>query len=184
MKWTILSGTNRPQSKTLSFSLYLSDRLKAELEKSDTVTILDLQDLPPGLFKPEAYAQKPSEFEPFSRTILESDGILSVIPEYNGGAPGIFKYFIDMLPFPESLQGIPCAFFGLSAGKFGALRPIEQMQQIFGYRNAFIFPERLFVPGVAEGLNQNGQPTDPFVQKLLDGMLPRFVQFARKLRKA
>ena len=52
------------------------------------------------------------------------------------------------------------AFTGVAAGMFGALRPVEQLQQVFGYRNACIFPERVFVMKVHESLNDAGEIVD------------------------
>jgi NAD(P)H-dependent FMN reductase len=39
---------------------------------------------------------------------------------------------------------------------WGGLRPVEHLQQIFGYRNAFIFPERVFIPNVHHHLTPEG----------------------------
>ena len=36
------------------------------------------------------------------------------------------------------------------AGIWGALRPVEQLQAIFGYRNAYLYPERVFLPGIGK----------------------------------
>ena len=66
-----------------------------------------------------------------------------------------------MLPFPESFERRPVCFIGLSAGIWGALRPVEQLQAIFGYRNALIFPERVFMPGIGKLLDDSGKFTDP-----------------------
>lgn len=59
-----------------------------------------------------------------------------------------------MLPFPESFQHRPVCFVGLAAGIWGALRPVEQLQANFGYRNAFLFPECAFMPGINKLLDE------------------------------
>lgn len=150
---TLLSGTNRPNSNTRK----ITGVVQGIYEKNGTpVRTLDLAGLPPEIFSPESYATKPASFEPFSRMVLESDGLVVITPEYNGGMPGVLKYFIDMLPFPESFEGRPVCFIGLSAGMWGAIRPVEHLQQIFGYRNAFIYPERVFIPGINNQLTPEG----------------------------
>ncbi len=106
-----------------------------------------------------------------------------VVPEYNGGAPGVFKYFIDMLPFPQSLQRLPTLFIGVAAGRFGALRPVEQMQAIFRYRNAYLYPDSIYLMGVHESIDADGKPKDEGTQKLFHQSLDGFIQFARKLEK-
>ena len=52
-------------------------------------------------------------------------------------------------------------FIGVAAGIWGALRPIEQLQSIFGYRNAFIYPERVFLTHINSLLDESGRLKNP-----------------------
>ncbi len=183
MKITLISGTNRPQSKTRRLTSYIEKYFRTLLAKDDQIQLLDLALLPHEIFLPAAYAQKPDSFAPFREAIIKTDGILSVIPEYNGSAPGVFKYFIDMLPFPESLRHKPSAFVGVSDGRFGALRSIEHIQQIWEYRNAFVYPERVFIPFAEKNVDQEGKPTDPKTLELLHSEIDGFLKFAKKILK-
>jgi len=174
---TILVGTNRPNAN----SRKVADHLLAQYEAAgQAARILDLQDLPPAIFAPEAYAEKPEAFAPFADAVLNSSGLHVVVPEYNGGFPGVLKYFIDMLPFPESFEARPVAFTGVAAGQFGALRPVEQLQQIFGYRNAHIFPGRVFVMQVHNSLDDQGQLKDDKLEARLKEQAEGFAAFAQK----
>jgi chromate reductase len=105
-----------------------------------------------------------------------------VMPEYNGGMPGVLKYFIDMLEFPESFERRPVCFIGLAAGVWGALRPVEQLQTIFGYRNAYLYPERVFIPGARHALDETGRLKDPELRGRLQKQAEGFVEFVGKLR--
>src|SRR5258706_3602371 len=144
--------------------------------------VLDLAKLPPEIFSPASYAEKPKAFHPFADAILESSGLVVVTPEYNGSVPGILKYFIDMLKFPESFEQRPVCFVGLAAGMWGALRPVEQLQAIFGYRNAYLFPERVFLPKINDLLDANGRLKDPELIERLRDQQKGFVEFVRKLK--
>ena len=62
-----------------------------------------------------------------------------------------------MLEFPESFEAKPVCFTGLAAGMWGALRPVEQLQAIFSYRNAHILPQRVFLPIVNNLLTPEGE---------------------------
>ena len=179
MKITLLSGTNRPASNTRKVVAQLAE-FYAEI--GQPADILDLAELPPEIFLPSAYAEKPASFARFSAAILASDGVHIVTPEYNGGPPGVLKYFIDMLKFPESFERRPVAFTGLAAGQWGALRPVEQLQAIFAYRNAHLFPERVFLPGIGKQLSAEGRLTDPDAIKRLRAQAAGFVEFVKKLR--
>ena len=142
---TLIVGTNRPGSNTRKVAAQLEE-IYAELKVP--VHVLDLAKLPPEIFAPTSYAEKPKSFLPFADAVLKSDGLHVVTPEYNGSVPTcIFEalYFIDMYSgnFHENFEQKPVCFTGLSAGMWGALlRPVEQLQAIFGYRNAHIFPVR------------------------------------------
>ncbi|HEY1173588.1 MAG TPA: NADPH-dependent FMN reductase [Verrucomicrobiae bacterium] len=176
---TLISGTNRADSNTR--------KVTAEIEaiyrdlKVPTQT-LDLVDLPADLFTPAAYSIKPVGFTKFSDAILNSDGLVVITPEYNGGMPGVLKYFIDMLKFPEAFEHRPVCFVGVAAGMFGALRPVEHLQQIFGYRNAHIYPARVFVPGVMNQLDATGKLKDPELRERFKQQAEGFTTFVEKLK--
>jgi chromate reductase len=175
----ILSGTNRPGSNTRKVTAHIEAiyrKLGVEFQ------VLDLAQMPPEIFSPTSYGEKPASFKAFTDAILASDGLVIVTPEYNGGIPGVLKYFIDMLPFPESFEQRPVCFVGLAAGIWGALRPVEQLQAIFGYRNALIYPERVFMPGIGKLLDSPGQFTGPDIPKRLEAQANGFVGFVEKLR--
>ena len=138
--------------------------------------------MPAEIFLPSSYATKPAGFSKFTDAVLASDGLVVVTPEYNGSVPGVLKYFIDMLPFPESFERRPVCFVGLAAGIWGALRPVEQLQAIFGYRNALIFPERVFMPGISKLLDASGKFTNDDIPKRLTSQATGFVDFVEKLR--
>ena len=114
--------------------------------------------------------------------MLQASGLIVVTPEYNGSMPGVLKYFIDLLEFPESFEHRPVCFVGLAAGMWGALRPVEQLQAIFGYRNAHIFPERVFLPRVGSLLDASGRFKDAELVERLRAQQQGFVEFVRKLK--
>jgi chromate reductase len=177
---TLISGTNRPGSQTLRVTKTLEGYYKAA---GAPTRILDLQDLPVELFSPKSYAEKPASFTPMLEQVLSSEGLVVVTPEYNGSFPGVLKFFIDMLKFPESFEKRPVAFVGVAAGMWGALRSVEQLTAIFGYRNAHIFPERLFLPRIDTQLDADNQFTQPLVRQLAESQAKGFVDFCSRLSR-
>jgi len=174
---TLLVGTNRPGSSTRLVARQI-EGLYAELQYP--VRVLDLAQLPSEVFLPAAYAEKPASFAPFNDLVTQASGLHVVTPEYNGSMPGVLKYFIDLLKFPESLERRPVCFTGLSAGIWGALRPVEQLQQVFGYRNAYIYPERVFIPGLGSQLGADGRLKDKELIGRLRKQAAGFVEFTRR----
>jgi NAD(P)H-dependent FMN reductase len=182
---TLISGTNRPDSNTARVATIVRGIYQGF---NVPLRVLDLAKMPQEIFNPTSYEEKPASFRPFSDGVLQSTGLIVVTPEYNGGIPGVLKYFIDMLKFPESFEHRPVCFVGLSAGIWGALRPIEQLQMIFGYRNAFLYPERVFLPRINDLIDDGGAFKDPDLFKRLTSQAAGFIEFvehvkAVKLRK-
>ncbi|MBN8248183.1 MAG: NAD(P)H-dependent oxidoreductase [Verrucomicrobia bacterium] len=175
----VLSGTNRPESNTRRVTGHLSE-LYSELKIRHE--ILDLATLPAGVFEPASYGEKPAGFRPFADAVLSASGLHIVTPEYNGGMPGVLKYFIDLLKFPESFDRKPVCFTGLAAGMWGALRPVEQLQAIFAYRNAHLFPERVFIPGIGNQLDAQGRLRDAELVGRLRRQAEGFAAFVARLK--
>jgi len=176
---TLIVGTNRPGSNTRKVARQVEQVYR---ELNVPLRVLDLAELPREIFSPESYGDKPAAFSRFTEGVLSSSGLIVVTPEYNGSVPGILKYFIDMLPFPESFERRPVCFIGLGAGMWGALRPVEQLQAIFGYRNAFVFPERVFMPKINDLLDEAGNFKSAAIPGRLRAQARGFIQFVEQLR--
>lgn len=174
----VIAGTNRPGSNTLRIALAAREIL---LERGEEVELLDLAELPPSLFAGASYASKPSGFGRFQEAIDAADGILTVVPEYNGSFPGVLKYFLDMLKFPESLYEKPAAFVGISSGRWGAIRAVEHLQMVFQYRHAHLFGRRVFIPEVGTKLDDSGKLIDVDLAGRLHTTVCGFSDFCRHL---
>jgi chromate reductase, NAD(P)H dehydrogenase (quinone) len=175
----LIVGTNRPGSNSRKVAAQVEECYR---ELKVPVRVLDLAQLPSEIFSPASYAEKPKSFQPFAETVLQAAGLHVVTPEYNGSLPGVLKYFIDMLKFPESFEQKPVCFTGLAAGIWGALRPVEQLQAIFGYRNAHIFPVRVFLPQIHNLLDASGKLKDAELLARLRAQSEGFAGFVEKLK--
>ena len=176
----IISGTIRAGSNSLKISTQVADIYRG---LGETVELVDLQELPPEAFLPGIFSEKPEALtKNFTDKVLNADGLVVVVAEYNGSFPGILKHFIDLLPFPESFDCRPVAFIGLAAGYHGALRAVEQLQMVFAYRNAYLFNRRVFIPGVYKVLGEDGSVTDEEVSKRLSEQAELFRDYVRRLK--
>lgn len=174
----VISGTNRPGARTLTVARTVEKILH---DAGEPAELLDLGRLPQELFSPSSYAAKPLSFEPFQRTILAADGVMTVVPEYNGSYPGVLKLFIDMLRFPESFSEKPAAFVGVANGRWGALRAVEQLEMVFAYRHAHLYGRRVFLPGIGDLLDAAGHLSDPELIDRLRVMALGFAAFCRRI---
>jgi NAD(P)H-dependent FMN reductase len=175
----VISGTNRPGSRTRQVSQIVADRLK---KHTPDVEIIDLAQLSFSGLTGAQYGGSglPTDMASAIAKVDSSDGIVIVTPEYNGSMPGALKYFIDHWSYPRSFEYRPVAFVGLGF-RWGGLRPVEHLQQVFGYRNAFSFPERVFLTNIGDVL-KDGQIVDKMVSDLLDKQANGFVRFIAGLK--
>jgi NAD(P)H-dependent FMN reductase len=177
----IVSGTNRPNSSTLRVARRVEQHYHTAQVRSE---FLCLEDLPPEVFSPTAYSAKPLAFQLIQQKVLDSAGLHIVLPEYNGSFPGVLKYFIDLLKFPESFEHKPAAFVGVASGIWGGLRAVEQLQLVFGYRNAHIFPDRVFISSVMQKFPPDNPPADSQLDERLARQSLHFAQFCGLFKRA
>lgn len=169
----ILSCTDRPGSNAMKVSKYA----ESFVSKHADTRIFSLRNFPLKDVAGGKYGNAPESVKQFNADFLSADGFLFVIPEYNGGFPGILKLFVDYLPFPEALEKRPVSLIGEAAGAFGALRPVEQFEQIIKYRKAHIYPERMLIQRVNDTFDENEGLRSEKLQKLLEAQLNEFPHF-------
>ncbi len=174
----IVVGTNRPGANALRIGKIIQGIYQ---KAGETVDLYGLDQMPREIFDASSYAAKPAGWEKVQQRVVEAKGLHIVTPEYNGGFPGVLKYFIDMLKFPESFEHKPVAFVGEAHGMWGALRPVEQLAAIFSYRNAYLYPERVFIPRVDTVLDGQGKLTDEKIEGLLEKQARGFARFAGRV---
>ena len=173
----IIAGTDRPDSNTLKIAKHIQHIYKTLNEE---VEIIDLKEMKEHLHSDIAYGKESDRMRPYLQKVVSSTGLIVITPEYNGSMPGILKYFIDHMKFPESFEYRPVCFVGLG-WMFGGLRPVEHLQQIFGYRNAFVYPERVFMINAPKVISKEGEITDENVKALLHKQAVGFQKFTHAL---
>ena len=175
----IISATNRLNANSFIVSGLIQ---KIYQSLSADVEILSLKSLPFEILIKDPYpSELPKEIQCFISKLNQSSGFVIVCPEYNGSFPGIFKFFIDHWSYPETFEYRPMVFIGLG-GRFGGLRAVEQLQQIMGYRNGFIYPERVFLQNIKD-LLVGGQIKDEEINKLLYQQSRGFLKFVSALEE-
>lgn len=179
MHIVVVCGTNR----TGALSRLLATEVAETYRNLDaTVDLLDMAELPASILTGSAYKEPTAEVTAIVGRFLKADGAIFVVPEYNGSYPGVLKLFADMLPYPEGFDSRPCAFIGLAAGQFKGLRAVEHFQGVAGYRNAHMFPRRLFI-GDSYTQFVDGKLSDDALTTRLTEQAAGFVDFV-KLFKA
>lgn len=174
----IISGTNRSGSRSHQVALIVQ---KLYMNHGESVELLDLAKLPLQELAEQSYGKNTSAvWNDAIQKVNAAEGLIFVIPEYNGSFPGALKLFIDHWSYPESFEARPVCFIGLG-GTFGGLRPVEHLQQVMNYRNAYVFPQRLFLFHIHKTL-QDGLIQDQTTLNLLKQQVVGFQKFVRALK--
>lgn len=127
---TLISGTNRPNNNTRKVVSIL-ERLYRE--KGVETQVLDLCTLPRDVAFSEVYGNRSDAFaEILVKYVASVDKFVFVVPEYNGGFPGIVKLFLDAAE-PKMWYGKKAAIAGLSAGRSGNLRGMDHLTGVLNY---------------------------------------------------
>lgn len=173
---TIISGTNRPGSRTALVASHYRDELAA-LDLSPA--LLSLGDLPADFLVSDHYGARSEEFAEIEALINQTRFFVFVVPEYNGSFPGALKLFIDALPPGPAFHGKQAALTGLSSGKFGNLRGLEHLNGVLHYLQVATLPFRAHLPQIEQKLNDRGEITDPGALKEIRAQIGLIAQILR-----
>ncbi len=160
---TIISSTNRPGSFSLRFSALYRDLMgsKSQLETK----ILSLESLPPTFAFDNCFGKRTPDFEVLLENyIVNAQRFVFVIPEYNGSFPGILKSFLDASQ-PKSWYGKKAALIGVSQGRAGNLRGIEQFTLILQHLRMHVYFYKLPVSNIEKIIGQN--PSLPIPEEMI-----------------
>lgn len=170
---TVISGTNRSNSRTLQVARHFTVQLK---ESGVEAQLLDLAEVDMGHYVEEMYdpkAMAPALVALQAKYILDVKKIVFVVPEYNGSFPGVVKLFIDGISinqYPKNLGNSHIALIGVSSGKAGNLRGLDHLASIVNHMGGSVIPNKLPLSNVDALINEAGdldhEPTCNALKKL------------------
>ncbi len=173
---TIISGTNRPNSKTKLIADYVYQQIA---QSGSPAALLDLVDLNVPLLQADMYTpngQHPMISKLQSEYIEQAQLLVIISPEYNGSFPGILKLFIDAVSakaYKTTFGGKKAALIGVASGRAGNFRGMEHLTGILNYLNITVMPNKLPVSSVSTFIQDNqvsaelAKTLDAFVEELI-----------------
>ncbi len=179
---TIIAGTNRKGSETeqLADTIFsLIDRMNPSID----LKMLKLIDLPIDFVHCDMYSRDglhPQIRKIQDEFIFPAKKFWFVVPEYNGSYPGIVKVFIDALSVRErdrSFMGKKVCLTGVSSGRAGNLRGIDQLSSIFNYLKLIVMPNLLPVSSISTLKDSDNRIVDIETLKVLQLQAQQFVAF-------
>ncbi len=164
-KITIVTGTNRAGSNSLKVAKHYMEVLE---NKGQEVKLFDLKDLPVSMFHSDMYHSKGEELLTIVDNYMQwADTFVFVIPEYNGGFPGVLKMFIDVVP-PPYLYGKKAGLIGLSSGRLGNCRGTDAFTNVLNYLKVSVYHSKPKLSGIENLLNEQGVLVEENCLKVLE----------------
>lgn len=178
---TIFSGTNRKNNRSKIVATKIYDFLKANTDEE--VLFFSLEDLPTDFAHQDMYSpagQSKALAAIQDKYLIPATKLYFVVPEYNGGIPGILKLFLDACSIREYAAsfhgGKKAALVGVAAGRSGGLRGLEYMTGFLNYLKINVLPNKLPVSTI-EHLLTDDQLTDEGTLKALEAQVKEFLDF-------
>lgn len=171
----LISGTNREDSITRVITDIYAGIFAGMGVKTK---IIDLRFLPHTFAFSALYdnAGLDEDFNKFRQMMLDAKKYVFVVPEYNGGFPGVLKTFIDGLKFPQTFTNKKCALVGLSAGVQGAGLALSHLTDIFNYCGMHVLALKPKLARIEEHLEKN-DITNTLYNALLEKQARQLLEF-------
>jgi len=176
---TIISGTNRPNSRTEFVAQYVFDLIGKFTDEE--INLVKLSDLDSDFVHPMMYSgdhQHPDLSEIQDKYIIPAEKWIMLSPEYNGSYSGIGKVFVDALSvrkYGETFKGKKLGLIGVASGKAGNLRGLDHLTTAFNYLGMAVFPNRLPLSKIEDEI-VDGKLSEEVITEL-DEYLEGFVKF-------
>jgi NAD(P)H-dependent FMN reductase len=126
-------------------------------QSSADYRLLRLEDVPSHFIDTDLYEGRSEAFQQILDDYIAcAEKFVFVIPEYNGGFPGILKTFIDAVP-PRLMHHKKAGLIGLSSGHSGALRGMDQFTNVLNYLKVNVHHHKPKLSQVEKLLNKRGE---------------------------
>lgn len=157
-----------------SLNKKLAENLESLAPDGVTFKYVDIGSLP--LFNQDMELDSyPVEAQVIKDTIIASDGVLFVTPEYNRSIPGVLKNAIDWVTRPSGTQpfdGKPTGVVGASGSTLGTALAQTQLRSVMIYLNTRLLGQpELYLSSAHEMFDEEGMIIDSsnnFLKKYID----------------
>lgn len=174
----VVSGTNRPGSKTAKVAQYIKQVLD---QKGAANSLLDLENLDwaqivPNMYDPNKHPQSLRSLQ--DEIIIPSQKWIIVSPEYNGSFSGAVKMWIDAIStyrYKDTFEGRKTLLVGVASGRAGNLRGMEHITGFFNYLKMHVYPTKLPISQISKVWSDDSPDTE--TDKSLRGLIDEFINY-------
>jgi NAD(P)H-dependent FMN reductase len=164
--YTIISGTNRPNSKTLRVAKVYQGIL---FQKGIEANLLSLEGL-------NVLERNPAYEKIEEEVIIPTSRFIFVCPEYNGSIPGVLKALFDISDIEKCWWGKHALLTGVSTGRAGNLRGMEHLTGILHYLKMRVHHNKLPISVVNTLLEADGNIRDARTLNAIHTQLDEFIE--------
>jgi len=164
---TIISGTNRKNSKTLQVAQFYYACLQ---ERAVPVHLFSLEQLQ-TLQRNEAIVQLEKDL------LIPTGKFIFIMPEYNGSFPGVLKILLDITDIRKCWWHKKILLTGLADGRGGNLRGLEHMTNILHYLKMNVYYNKLPISKINEETDKEGQFLNPDTREGIVRQIEDFLQY-------
>ena len=165
--YTIISGTNRPGSHTEKVAKQYQKIFSA---KGIEAKIFSLQNL-------DVLEKNPDFLKAENEFLVPSQKFIFIIPEYNGSFPGVLKAMIDISDIRKTWWGKKALLTGVSTGRAGNLRGMDQMTGVLNYVRMIVHHNKLPISVIDKVMDESGTITDKNTLLAIDQQVDEFINF-------
>ena len=165
--YTIISGTNRINSKTLKVARLYRRLL---LQKGIDASLLSLEGL-------NVLERNPDYITIEDKILIPATKFIFISPEYNGSIPGVLKCLFDISDIQRAWWGKKALLAGVSSGRAGNLRGMEHLTGILHFLKVNVHHNKLPISAVHTLLNGEGDITDTVTLDAINLQLDEFIGF-------
>ena len=179
----VILGSVRDTRRSLAPAKLLVEKIIAAGHTSELVDFkemplpfYDLATVPVALkgVYPNENAQK------WSNIAVRADAFVLIVSEYNHGYSAVLKNALDWLYMEFNRK--PFGMVGVSDGKYGGMRAMEQLRQVIENFGAMAIREVVAFGPVQDAFDDKGILIDESYVKKIDGLLKSLGEFAQALK--
>lgn len=179
MNFTIVSSSTRIGRVSHRIALALEKQMGHIGHAASIIDLLELN-LPRFSERYPYVEEKPKSWVKTMDTLLASDGIIFMTPEYNGSFSSGLKNFIDVFA-KEGFRGKPIGVATGSTGSMGGIRAAYQLQQVILSLFAYPQPQMLTVGEMQHRFSETGEIIDEEFRPRFESYVNKFVEFCARL---
>jgi chromate reductase len=165
--YTIISGTNRPDSYTIKVARHYQQVLQ---DRHIDAALLSLEGL--------NVLERNPVFEKLENELLmPTQKFIFISPEYNGSIPGVLKSMFDISLIKKVWWEKKALLTGVSTGRAGNLRGMEHLTGILHYLKVVVHPNKLPISVVDKLFDQQNRITDEDTLAEINIQIDEYIRF-------